>query len=91
MTDIEHAYVADAAIGLADRHAVKPAGFRWFSERVADCLALPVDEALADLAQLITDAAADKMAGYGPPLDDINKARRQWMALFERHYGRDAA
>ena len=65
-------------------------GFRWFSEHVSDCLALPAGEALTALAKLIEDAEADKRAGYGPPQDDINQARRKWLALYEETYGRAA-
>ena len=68
----------------------KPAGFRWFSERVDDCLALPADAALDALRKLIDEAEADKQAGYGPPRDDINRARRKWLDRYEHHYGRAA-
>lgn len=65
-------------------------GFRWFSERVSDCLALPADEALASLRDLIEAAEADKRDGYGPSQDDINKARRRWLDLYASIYGRAA-
>lgn len=64
--------------------------FRWFSERVNDCLALPSDAALDALRALIDEAAADKQAGYGPPQHDINIARRKWLDLYESVYGRAA-
>lgn len=66
------------------------AGFRWFSQRVDDCLRLPADEAMTALHRLIDDADADKRDGFGPPQDDINKARRKWLDLYNRTYGRAA-
>lgn len=84
MSEIHH--IASAAALLGDRHATPPSGFRWFSERVGDCLKLPVEDALSSLAKLITDAELDKQAGYGPPADDINKARRKWLDLYNRTY-----
>lgn len=65
--------------------------FRWFSARVDDCLALPADQALDALRKLIDDAEADKQAGYGPPQDDINRARRKWLDLYERTYRKEVA
>lgn len=65
-------------------------GFRWFSQRVDDCLALPADEALAALRSLIEEADADKLCGYGPSQDDINQARRKWLDLYEQTYRRVA-
>lgn len=88
MTDLP--YIATAAADLGDRLAVAPVGFRWFSERVDDCLALPVDEALNALRKLIDEAEADKRDGYGPPREDLNRARRRWLDLYERTYGRAA-
>ena len=82
--------IATAAADLGDRLATPPAGFRWFSERVDDCLALPADEALDALRKLIDEAEADKRDGYGPPREDINRARRRWLDLYERTYGRAA-
>lgn len=79
-------YIATASAALGDRHAARPAGFRWFSEQVADCLALPTDQALDALRKLIEEADADKRAGYGPAQDGINQARRKWLALYERTY-----
>lgn len=64
---------------------------RWFSERVADCLALGGEAALDALRSLIDEAEADKLAGYGPPKDDINCARRKWLALYEEIYRRNVA
>jgi hypothetical protein len=66
-------------------------GFRWFSERVDDCLALGGDAALDALRKLIDEAEADKQAGYGPSQDDINIARRKWLALYDEIYRRNAA
>ena len=65
-------------------------GFRWFSERVDECLALGGDAALDALRKLIDEAEADKDAGYGPPEHEINIARRKWLDLYERTYGRAA-
>lgn len=62
-------------------------GFHWFSERVTDCLVLPSHDALTVLQRLIEEADADKHAGYGPPQDDINKARRKWLDLYQQVYG----
>jgi hypothetical protein len=72
---------------MASRKAGYQEGFQWFSERVKDCLAKPPVEALETLAALIADASADKRDGFGPPQDDINRARRKWLALYEQ-YGR---
>lgn len=66
-------------------------GFRWFSERVDECLALGGDAALDALRKLIDEANADKDAGYGPPEHEINIARCKWLALFNKIYRRDAA
>lgn len=68
----------------------QPVVFRWFSEKVDECAALPGDEALEALRELIDEAAAQKQAGYGPPQDEINRARRRWLALYEERYGRAA-
>lgn len=65
--------------------------FRWFSGKVDDCLTHGGDAALDALRKLIDDAEADKLAGYGPPRDDINCARRKWLALYEEIYRRAAA
>jgi len=65
-------------------------GFRWFSQQVDDCLAPGGDAALDALRKLIDEAEADKLAGYGPPQDDINRARRKWLALYEQIYRRAA-
>lgn len=83
--------IAVAAADLSDRFATSPVGFRWFSERVDDCLALPVDQALDALRKLIDEADADKRDGFGPPQDDINKARRKWLALYEQTYRKEVA
>ncbi len=64
--------------------------FRWFSEKVDDCLALGGDPALDGLRSLIDQAEADKLFGYGPPRDDINQARRKWLALYDEIYRRAA-
>ena len=65
-------------------------GFRWFSQKVDDCLSVGGDAALDTLRKLIDEAEADKLAGYGPPQDDINRARRKWLALYETIYRRAA-
>lgn len=77
--------IASAAAD-GDRRAT--ARFEWFSERVEACLAKPVTEALESLSTLILDASADKRDGFGPPQDDINRARRKWLALYEQTYGK---
>lgn len=61
-------------------------GFRWFSESVDECLALGGDAALDALRKLIDEADANKQAGYGPSQDDINVARRKWLALYNEIY-----
>lgn len=66
----------------------KKPGFMWFSQRVDECLAAP--DSLDALRRLIDEAEADKQAGYGPPQDDINRARRKWLALYEAIYRRVA-
>lgn len=78
--------LALAVASLDERHAA--IGFRWFSERVNDCLALPADEALTSLRALIDEADADKRDGFGPPQHDINLARRKWLDLYASIYGR---
>jgi hypothetical protein len=65
-------------------------GFRWFSQQVDDCLALGGEDALDALRKLIDEAEADKLDGYGPPQDDINRARRKWLALYDEIYRRAA-
>lgn len=66
------------------------APFRWFSQKVDDCLAMDSEAALGALRELITNAELDKAEGYGPPADDINSARRKWLALYDELYGRAA-
>lgn len=39
---------------------------------------------LTAAAQLITAATIDKEFGSGPPLDDLNRARRMWLDAYER-------
>lgn len=63
------------------------AGFVWFSERVQAAAGLGGEEALTALQILVADAEADKRDGYGPPQDDINKARRKWLAIYHEIYG----
>jgi hypothetical protein len=67
------------------------ARFRWFSELVDDALAQGGHAALDSLRALIEEAEADKQAGYGPAQDDINRARRKWLDLYEQIYGRKVA
>lgn len=58
----------------------------FFSEHVSACIeGKSLDEALDALAALILEASADKEAGYGPPQDDLNKARRKWLDMYEQH------
>lgn len=82
----ENHHIASAAAALGDRLATSR--FEWFSERVEACLAKPATDALESLSALILDASADKRDGFGPPQDDINRARRKWLALYEQTYGR---
>lgn len=35
-------------------------------------------------AQLITAATIDKEFGSGPPMNDLNRARRAWLDAYER-------
>lgn len=39
---------------------------------------------LDEAARLILIATTDKEFGSGPPLDDLNKARRAWLAAYEK-------
>lgn len=83
--------IASAAADLGDRYAAaQDTDFKWFSEKVDQCAALPGDEALDTLRELIEDAEASKGVGYGPPQQEINRARRRWLALYEERYGRAA-
>ena len=65
----------------------------FFSQKVEAAIAgKDEDAALADLGALIQEAMFDKEAGYGPPQDEINLARRKWLDLYEAFYsGRIAA
>lgn len=38
------------------------------------------------LAEMILDAEDQKQRGYGPPQDEINRARRRWLAIYESTY-----
>lgn len=49
--------------------------FLFFDEKVRALLA---SGDLDGAAKLIQQATIDKEFGYGPPLDDLNKARRAW-------------
>lgn len=64
--------------------------FRWFSAKVSACLEIGGVAALEKLHALITDAEFDKIEGFGPPQDDINKARRKWLDLYAQIYRRQA-
>ena len=65
-------------------------GFVWFSERVKAAADLGGEEAEKALRQLIDDATADKLAGFGPPQDSVTAARRKWMAIYSELYRRTA-
>jgi hypothetical protein len=80
----------EAAMTLHHRDETGREGFRWFSERVDECLALPGIEALGPLRDLIADAAADKLDGCGPSQHDIEAARRKWLDRYAEVYGRAA-
>lgn len=71
---------------MVRREAEAPA---FFSEKVDACIAGKSDaDALTDLAELITDAAAAKDAGHGPPIHELNRARRKWLDIYERLHAR---
>lgn len=65
----------------------------FFSQKVDAAIAgKDEDAALSDLLALIQEAILDKEAGYGPPQEEINLARRKWLDLYEAIYsGRIAA
>lgn len=48
------------------------------------------DKQLELLAKLITDAELAKQIGSGPPQDEINRARRLWLAIYDEHCWRNA-
>lgn len=48
------------------------------------------DKQLELLAKLITDAELAKQAGSGPAQDEINRARRLWLAIYDEHCWRNA-
>lgn len=62
--------------------------FRFFSEKVDECLSLPGAAGLDALRDLIVEAQSDKEAGYGPPQDDLNRARRKWLDRYDAIYVR---
>ena len=60
----------------------------FFSEKVAEALSgETIHDRLSDLAALIHEATAAKEAGSGPPIEDLNIARRKWLDLYESVYG----
>jgi hypothetical protein len=65
-------------------------GFRWFSERVDECLALGGEPGLDALRLLINEASAQKEAGFGPPQYEIDAGRRRWLDHYATVYGRAA-
>lgn len=64
--------------------------FHWFSEKVDEAATLGGEDALDALLKLIDEADTQKKHGFGPPQDDINKARRKWLAIYDDFYGRAA-
>jgi hypothetical protein len=72
------AHTQQAALG--DEFARAPV---FFSEHVALAVeGKPIDQALADLGKLISEATVDKECGYGPPQSELNSARRKWLDLY---------
>lgn len=50
----------------------------------------PAEEALNILREAIEDAQFAKLRGEGPPLHEINEARRLWLGIYAMQYGRAA-
>lgn len=68
-----------------------PIRYPFFSETVDHAIhGRSPDDQLTILADLISEAQADKEAGYGPPQHDINRARRLWLDIYASLYGRAA-
>lgn len=63
----------------------------FFSEHVDAAISgKSPDEALDALRKLIDEATIAKEFGSGPPMDELNRARRKWNDIYARHYGRAA-
>lgn len=61
----------------------------FFSENVVAAIAgKSDDDALQTVANMIADAQFAKQQGSGPPLDEINQARRLYLNIYARMYGR---
>lgn len=84
-------YLTNAVAALDDKHASPPEPFKWFSEKVDEAVALGGETAMGVLGKLIEDAAAEKLAGYGPPQQELASARRKWLELYDEFYRKDAA
>lgn len=68
-----------------------PIRYPFFSETVEHAIhGRSPDDQLAILADLISEAQADKEAGFGPSQHDINRARRLWLDIYASVYGRVA-
>lgn len=56
----------------------------FFDEKISAAIAgKSNDEALTIIAALIDEARDAKLAGYGPPQDDIVKAMRRYHQIYE--------
>ena len=61
----------------------------FFSEKVAAAIEGKTDdEALQIIASMIADTQFAKQEGSGPPQDEINQARRLFLNIYARLYGR---
>lgn len=58
----------------------------WLTERLERAIAgKEPQEQLTIIEELIKQAERDKQAGYGPPQDEINAARRKWLRIYDEH------
>lgn len=59
----------------------------FFSQKVDAALKGKGEFAQLDiLAEMILDAEDQKQRGYGPSQDEINRARRRWLDIYESTY-----
>ena len=59
----------------------------FFSEKLAAAIeGKQPGEQLDIIQKMISEAEAQKAAGYGPPRDEISRARRKWLAIYDEFF-----